>query len=127
MSQATLFKIGFFFLWNNLLKQSYNLWSTQVPLARAYDVGEIVNTAPVGIWLKNQNGSQASLPEYMARSLFGLTNSTDPRVNFGLFLETAIRYIKLHQELFGVYEGELMPRPTPDTLHRVRGTFQVHA
>ena len=79
----------------------------------------------VGVWLTNQNGSQASFPEYMAGSLFGLTNSTDPRVNFGLFLETAIRYIKLHQELFGVYEGELMPRPTPDTLHRVRGTFQV--
>ena len=79
----------------------------------------------VGVWRTNQNGSQASFPEYLVGSLFGATNSTDPRVNLALFLETAMRYIKLHQELFGVYEGDLMPKPTPDTLHRIRGTFQV--
>ena len=96
-----------------------------MPLAQAYDVGEIVNLVTVGVWLTNQNGSQASYPKYLVGSLVGETNSTDPRVNLAFFLETAIRYIKLHQELFGVYKGDLMPKPTSDTLHRVRGTFQV--
>ena len=29
----------------------------------------------------------------------------------------------MHKELFGDYEGDFMPRPSQDVLHRTRGTF----
>ena len=32
-------------------------------------------------------------------------------------------YSRLHKELFGDYEGDFMPRPSQDVLHRTRGTF----
>ena len=33
------------------------------------------------------------------------------------------RYVALHIELFGTYPGELMPRPDPDTMKLLQGTF----
>ena len=43
------------------------------------------------------------------------------QVNF--CMDFLCRYIALHRELFGTYEGELMPRPSKEVLHRIRGTF----
>ena len=34
-----------------------------------------------------------------------------------------MRYIQLHQELFGSYEGVLMKKPSAEILTRMRGTF----
>jgi hypothetical protein len=42
---------------------------------------------------------------------------------FNILLQAGVRYIKLHKELFGTYEGDLMPRPSAAVLHRVRGSF----
>ena len=36
----------------------------------------------------------------------------------------ALRYIRIHKQLFGSYVGELMPRPSVTVLYRIRGTFQ---
>ncbi len=34
------------------------------------------------------------------------------------------KYIDLHRQLFGTYEGELMPRPDGKTQHFLRGSLQ---
>ncbi|XP_056015405.1 uncharacterized protein LOC130053007 [Ostrea edulis] len=44
-------------------------------------------------------------------------------VSLPKLLEASERYIALHRCFFGTYDGELMPRPSPDILYRVRGTI----
>ena len=44
-------------------------------------------------------------------------------MNFEIGLGLRLDNIRLHTELFGVYEGDFMPRPSEDVLYRTRGTF----
>ena len=32
-------------------------------------------------------------------------------------------YVRIHRDMFGKYEGDLMPRPGPAVMFRTRGTF----
>ena len=34
-----------------------------------------------------------------------------------------VNYVKIHRDMFGKYEGDLMPRPGPAVVYRTRGTF----
>ena len=38
-------------------------------------------------------------------------------------LKEAARYAELHRSLFGTYEGEMMPRPTPEVMAQLQGTY----
>ena len=96
-----------------------------VPLAREYDAGELVAIPPSGIWTttSSSNGTYLSRGHYYIQTLSEFTNSQDPIVNVVFLVKNIIRYIKVHNELFGEYEGDLMPKPDAATLIRVRGTF----
>ena len=41
----------------------------------------------------------------------------------GIFHQAAVRYVELHQELFGTYEGVLMRKPSVEVLEKTRGSF----
>ena len=81
-----------------------------IPLARQYGAGDLVKFVKPAI-INNSNSLE--LTEYIGRGAAGLLLS---------FID-AIRYINLHKKLFGTYKGELMPRPSPTVLYRIRGTF----
>ena len=34
-----------------------------------------------------------------------------------------VNYVRIHKQMFGRYEGDLMPRPGPTVMYRTRGTF----
>jgi len=81
-----------------------------IPLARSYGVGDLVNFVRANII---DNYKRLELVEYIGRGPNSLLLS---------YLD-AIRYINLHKDLFGTYQGELMPRPSTAVLYRIRGTF----
>ena len=73
--------------------------------------------------------------DYISMAMTKLTSSQDPGSNTFLLKQAALKnaeilisavtnYSKLHQELFGKYEGELMQPPEPALLHHnLSGTF----
>ena len=73
------------------------------------------------------NGSDSSnkLSEtgYMLKSLIKITSNPSPEYNLGVFLDSIIRYVKLHHAMFGKYDGELMLKPNKAVLERTSGTF----
>ena len=97
-----------------------------VPVLREYGLDDLVPIPAPHIWATNSAsdpGSKLTSAQFTLGSLSKMTNSTSPEVNLGFFLQTVIRYVKLHKEMFGLYEGDLMQRPTPEVMHRVRGTI----
>ena len=83
-----------------------------VPLARRYGAANLVKLGPSFAILRG--GRKLSQFEYLG---YG------PMSYIIIFFD-AIKYVKLHRELFGRYNGELMPRPSPAVLYRIRGTFE---
>ena len=81
-----------------------------IPLARRYGVGKRIKFVKPSII---DNYKSLELTEYLDRGPLGLL----------LAFADAIRYVDLHKELFGSYNGELMPRPGVAVLYRIRGTF----
>jgi hypothetical protein len=61
-------------------------------------------------------------------------NHQSPVIHFEEFLfsegdpaplvEEVARYIHLHRSIFGTYEGELMPRPTPEVMAQLQGSME---
>jgi len=104
-----------------------NYFENLVPLAQQYGLGDIVKIPNnLGIWTSNSvedPGAKQTFATFLLGTLSGITNSTSPQVNIGAFIEASIRYIGLHKEMFGTYSGDLMERPSPEVLHRTRGTF----
>ena len=49
---------------------------------------------------------------------------SSPQHNIIHLLSSVTRYVKLHQQLFGKYDGELMAAPTKQVLRRIKGTFE---
>ena len=47
----------------------------------------------------------------------------DPLQIKSLGLFALLRYVTLHRQLLGIYEGDLPPRPSPIVLYRLRGSF----
>ena len=103
-----------------------NYFDTVVPLAKQYGVGDLVQIPSANMFRYNSGfkpGSKLRTQQYMVGSLQNITGEEDPLSNVKQLLIDMGRYIKIHQEMFGSYKGELMPRPSADVLYRIRGTF----
>jgi len=94
-----------------------------VPLAREYNVGEVIPLPDVSFWTANNDNSSLSLPLYYVTELSKFTKSQDPVINIGFLVTNIIKYIRLHKELFGDYEGDFMLKPSNAVMRRIRGTF----
>ena len=53
-----------------------------------------------------------------------MTKNASVIYNVGLFVDSIVRYTKLHYSLFGKYNGELMQQPTEDVLLEISGTLK---
>jgi hypothetical protein len=97
-----------------------------IPLAEKYGLGEVVSIPSQTVWATNSAsdpGSKLSTAAFVLSTLSQITNSSSPEVNLRALTEAAVRYVVLHQELFGTYEGYLMKKPSVEIMDRTRGTF----
>lgn len=97
-----------------------------VPLLKEYGLDDLVPVSSIHMWTTNSasdRGSQLTPRQFTLSAMSKLTNSTSPYVNIGFYLKTVKRYIKLHKEMFGLYEGDLMQRPSTEVMYRIRGTI----
>ena len=103
-----------------------NYFDNLIPLAGEFGVGETVRIPSPSAWTTNSAsdaGSQLLTGEYVLATVAKLTNSSSPEVNLGFLLQTVVRYVRLHKEMFGDYPGDLMLQPSAEVMARVRGTF----
>eukprot|EP00092_Neocalanus_flemingeri_P048583 GFUD01055484.1.p1 GENE.GFUD01055484.1~~GFUD01055484.1.p1 ORF type:complete len:620 (-),score=86.20 GFUD01055484.1:6-1865(-) len=110
----------------NFLEANYFNEDNLVPVLREYGLDDLVPVPITHVWATNSAtdpGSKLTPSQFVLGTISKMTNSTSPEVNLGFYLQTVIRYIQLHKEMFGLYEGDLMQRPTPEVLHRIRGTL----
>eukprot|EP00092_Neocalanus_flemingeri_P089300 GFUD01112994.1.p1 GENE.GFUD01112994.1~~GFUD01112994.1.p1 ORF type:complete len:612 (-),score=92.37 GFUD01112994.1:186-2021(-) len=97
-----------------------------IPFLREYGLDSLVPVSSTHMWATNSAsdpGSKLTPSQFTLGTISKLTNSTSPKENLSFFLQTVVRYIKLHIEMFGLYEGDLMQRPTKKVMHRIRGTL----
>ena len=105
----------------DFLEANYFNEDSLVPILKEYGLDDLVPVPPTDIWATNSASDPRSRLTRAQFTLLGaskLTNSTSPEVNIGFFLKTIFRYIKIHKEMFGLYEGDLMQRPTPEVMYR---------
>eukprot|EP00092_Neocalanus_flemingeri_P103159 GFUD01131981.1.p1 GENE.GFUD01131981.1~~GFUD01131981.1.p1 ORF type:complete len:527 (-),score=102.25 GFUD01131981.1:408-1988(-) len=103
-----------------------NYFDNLIPLALEYGAGDYVKIPSYNVWRTNSaqdENSKLMLSQFILGRVAPLTNSTNPKANLGFLLKTAIHYVKLHKQMFGDYEGDLMLRPDEDVMFRIRGTF----
>jgi len=111
----------------DFLEANYFNEDSFVPVLKEYGLDDLVRVPPTDIWATNSANdprSRLTRTQFFLLAASKLTNSTSPQVNIDFFLKTIIRYIKVHKEMFGLYEGDLMQRPTPEVMFRIRGTIQ---
>ena len=97
-----------------------------VPVLKEYGLDDLVPVTPSDIWATNSAsdpGSRLTRAQFTLLGFLKLTNSTSKKINIQFFLKTIIQYVQLHKEMFGLYEGDLMLRPTPEVMYRIRGTI----
>ena len=102
-----------------------NYFSTLVPLAREYGIGDLVKAPSPNIFKYNsgsQPGSKLRTIQYILDQLQSSTDLDALSALKRLFLDIG-RYVKIHREMFGAFKGELMPKPSMEVFHRIRGTF----
>lgn len=112
----------------NFVEANYYNEDSLVPWLQQYGLTDDLFTVKLteGVWRTNNPsdpGSKLSRSQFVLSEISKLTNSTSFEVNFGFFLQTVARYVELHKELFGLYDGDLMRRPSQDVFHRIRGTI----
>ena len=54
-----------------------------------------------------------------------ITKNSSVAYSKEVFVKSLIKYARLHYELFGRIEGELMQKPTEAVFNRTAGTFQA--
>lgn len=103
-----------------------NHFDTVVPLAKEYGLGELIQIPSANVFRfnsGNMTGSKLRTKEYILGSLKKITGLENPLDIIQTLLQDMARYVKIHQEMFGSYTGELMLRPDVHVQHRIRGTF----
>ena len=110
-----------------LLDPNYYAPDGLVPWLQQYGLADDIIKAKAqdGLWVTNSAsdlGSKSSIGQYVLATISTLTNSTSKQENVAFLIETLIRYVKLHRELFESYDGNLMRRPSEKVLRRIRGT-----
>ena len=63
------------------------------------------------------------LKQFIYEKLTNLTGVDNNLYNSAYLFRKLHSYIRLHKELFGDYENDLMWQPSEDVMHRVSGTF----
>lgn len=112
----------------NIFEANYFNEDSLIPFIREYGLEDDVTEVPLftGHWVTNSAqdvGSKLTPGQFGLRTISKFTNSTSIKENIGYQLDAVVRYIKLHKEMFGLYDGDLMRRPTPDVMYRIRGTI----
>ena len=103
-----------------------NYFDNLVPLAQEYGAGEYVRIPPYNVWATNNandTDSKLRTSHFILQSVAMLTKSSDPATNSKYLLQTITQFVHTHKSMFGDYEGDLMPQPCRDVMHRIRGTF----
>ena len=78
------------------------------------------------VWPKNSGfdiNDKLSNARYQLKTWMKMTKNPSISYNVGLFVDSVVRYTKLHYFLFGKYEGALMQQPTEEVLEEISGTF----
>ena len=102
-----------------------NYFDTLVPLAKEYGIGDLVKVPKANIFKYNSGsrpGSKLRTSQYILDQLQNGTDLDAMSLLKQLFIDIG-KYIKIHQEMFGSYKGELMQKPSMEVLHRIRGTY----
>ena len=87
-----------------------------IELVNKFVPGDLVNIPPHSAWL-DKLPRPISYVRYTlsyAMKYFKTKNETIIRMKL---VQAIMRYIKIHKQLFGVYEGELVPEPTAEVSH----------
>jgi len=109
-----------------------NYFRSVVPLAKEYADATLHDIPTIGMWEENSaTPRQISFSQYIYEGLAKFNNTAcpilppDPETCALFFGDVVLKYIKLHQELFGVYKGDFMQEPDQAILERVSGTFKL--
>jgi len=108
------------------LEANYFNADSLVPFLKEYGLDDLTPVSSTDIWTANSakdSRNKLTRAQFHFLSASALTNSTSLEVNARFFMQTLIRYCQIHKEMFGLYEGDLMQRPTPEVMYRVRGTI----
>ena len=90
-----------------------------IELVKKYVPNDLYPTPSYSSWINLRRNQPLTFVQYVVG--FGLqflntTNSTFVRIKF---IEAILKYNALHEQLFGKYDGEIMPEPTPEvSLHK---------
>eukprot|EP00794_Sanderia_malayensis_P007175 gene7175-7981_t len=91
-------------------------------LIKRFAPDDMVPRAMASVWLDN-----ASKPilyvQYIVRESMKYFQTTNSTVAVLKLVQAMKKYIAVHKSLFGDYDFELMPRPSPETLAKCKGNF----
>ncbi|XP_061179497.1 uncharacterized protein LOC133188131 [Saccostrea echinata] len=89
-----------------------------VNLLERYNVGfTVVSKSPISIWENDYEDTT------VRDILIKRSGERTPQAALRSIQAAVAKYDRIHRCLFGNYSSELMPRPIPDVLHEIRGTF----
>lgn len=84
-----------------------------IKLVDKYAPGDLVSLQPASVWLDEMNCPN-SYKQYLisyAREYFNVNNETEAEMKIR---DAVVNYTRFHESIFGEYEGEIMPEPTPE-------------
>ncbi|XP_066913754.1 uncharacterized protein [Clytia hemisphaerica] len=93
-----------------------------IPLVNKYMPNDLVILPPSAVWMDDLPGP-IPYEQYLIGYAMKFFGTNDIRVAGGKLGQTIVQYIAKHNEIFGAYEGDLMPEPTPDNKVKIQGTF----
>lgn len=96
--------------------------NTVIQLIKKYTNSTLVKPPLSTVWFQN-HAKELPLPDFLFYDLKRKHLSKSLADLKQLFVGKISHYIKLHQDLFGVYLGELMKEPSENTIYKIRGTF----
>ena len=87
-----------------------------IELVNNFVPGDLVNISGRPVWLDKfpRPITYRRYTKYYAMKYFKTKNATIGRMKL---LQTIMRYIKIHKQIFGEYDGELMPEPSAEVSH----------
>jgi hypothetical protein len=93
-----------------------------IDLAKEYGLWDPVDLPSANIWQDNSR-SPIRYSSYVIMNVMKIlkTNVTEARVSL---FKAMVQYCALHRNLFGKYQGDLMRRPDPPTMAKLRCTFE---
>ena len=84
-----------------------------IPLVQKYTPDDLVILPPSSVWLDDLPGP-ITYESYLIRYAMTFFQTEDMMTAAGGLVKSIQDYIVVHNEIFGEYEGDLMPEPTPE-------------